>query len=297
MVDASARAPRTALIVVGVVLALVVGLVVGRATSSDSAHAAAAEPKSGAPSAAATTTTTATPQRRRARREQARPTPQPGHAAALAADLVVARAVALQYPTVASATAAHMLQAGGFAPELGAHYISYANIGREIRPDGSVDPRYPGGFIYDGNDPTSKLVGLMYISLGEKLPSGFPGPNDHWHRHHNLCIQYGRGPGGSIAVPFAPDRDITKAQCDGVHGTFMKQTVWMVHTWVVPGWESPKGVFSHEDPDLTLRERHRQGRRGRLLQGNVSELRVSRVVPGPSRRGCCVALRWCRRRW
>jgi hypothetical protein len=251
MVDASTRAPRTALIVVGVVLALVVGVVVGRATSGDSAHAAAAEPKSSAPSAA-TTTTTLPPLNVDELAETKPDQPlDPATRAKLAADLVVARAAALQYPTVASATAAHMLQAGGFAPQLGAHYISYANIGREIRPDGSVDPRYPGGYIYDGNDPTSKLVGLMYISLGDKLPSGFPGPNDHWHRHHNLCIQYGRGPGGSIAVPFAPDRDITKAQCDGVHGTFMKQTVWMVHAWVVPGWESPKGVFSHENPDLT----------------------------------------------
>lgn len=170
--------------------------------------------------------------------------------AKLDADLAVARSVTKEYPTVAAATAAHLLQAGGFAPELGAHYISYANVGREIRPDGSVDARYPGGFIYSGNSPTSRIVGLMYISLGDSLPSGFPGPNDHWHRHSNLCIQYGRGPGGSIAVPFAPDRDITKAQCDGVRGTFMKKTVWMVHAWVVPGWASPKGVFSHEDPDL-----------------------------------------------
>ena len=52
-------------------------------------------------------------------------------------------------------------------------------------------------------------------------------------------------------MPFAPDRDVTRAQCDTVHGEFMKKTVWMVHAWVVPGWESPKGVFSHSDPDLT----------------------------------------------
>jgi hypothetical protein len=31
---------------------------------------------------------------------------------------------------------------------------------------------------------------------------------------------------------------------------FMKQTVWMVHAWVVPGWESPQGVFSHDNPDV-----------------------------------------------
>lgn len=38
--------------------------------------------------------------------------------------------------------------------------------------------------------------------------------------------------------------------CDRYHGTFMKKTVWMVHGWVVPGWESPLGVFSHSNPNL-----------------------------------------------
>jgi len=30
----------------------------------------------------------------------------------------------------------------------------------------------------------------------------------------------------------------------------MAITGWMVHAWVVPGWESPDGVFSHENPNL-----------------------------------------------
>ena len=30
----------------------------------------------------------------------------------------------------------------------------------------------------------------------------------------------------------------------------MSITGWMVHAWVVPGWDSPAGVFSHENPDL-----------------------------------------------
>ena len=64
----------------------------------------------------------------------------------------------------------------------------------------------------------------------------------------NLCIQYDSN--GKIAVPFAPDRDVKRSQCDAVHGQFMPRTVWMVHAWVVPGWESPKGVFSHADPNL-----------------------------------------------
>src|SRR5436305_1460588 len=78
-------------------------------------------------------------------------------------------------------------------------------------------------------------------------PPGFPGPNDHWHLHQNLCIKYGAA---GISVPFAPDRDVTRAQCNTVHGQFMRKTVWMVHAWVVPGWESPNGVFSHANDNL-----------------------------------------------
>ncbi len=52
---------------------------------------------------------------------------------------------------------------------------------------------------------------------------------------------------GEIAVPFAADQNVTPQECSDVHGLFMKKTVWMVHAWVVPGWESPQGVFSHDN--------------------------------------------------
>jgi hypothetical protein len=55
---------------------------------------------------------------------------------------------------------------------------------------------------------------------------------------------------GKIVVPFAADSDVTEAQCAAVHGSFMRETAWMVHAWVVPGWESPLGVFSHNNPDV-----------------------------------------------
>ena len=38
--------------------------------------------------------------------------------------------------------------------------------------------------------------------------------------------------------------------CAGVGGTLMKITGWMVHAWVVPTWESPLGVFSHDNPNV-----------------------------------------------
>jgi len=172
----------------------------------------------------------------------------PATRAALAAQLTEARAVALQYPTVADATRAGMILAGGFAPGSGAHYLSFAGAAAGIRSDGGVDVAHPGSFIYDGTSPTSRIVGLMYLSLASLAPAGFAGPNDHWHRHSNVCVVYARG---GIQVPYPADRDVTPAQCHAVPGgQFMRQTVWMVHAWVVPGWESPLGVFSHDNPDV-----------------------------------------------
>jgi hypothetical protein len=37
---------------------------------------------------------------------------------------------------------------------------------------------------------------------------------------------------------------------DAVHGFFMAKSIWMVHAWVVPGWESPKGVFLHNNNNV-----------------------------------------------
>jgi hypothetical protein len=159
----------------------------------------------------------------------------------LASQLVEARAAAMRYPTVADAERAGMIPAGGFSPETGAHFI---NIRDALA---TFDPAHPGSYIYDGIAPTSKVIGLMYLSGAAVPPAGFAGPNDHWHRHSNTCVEFRAG---KIVVPFAADSDVTQAQCDALHGDFMKRTTWMVHAWVVPGWESPLGVFAHNNPDV-----------------------------------------------
>jgi hypothetical protein len=172
----------------------------------------------------------------------------PAQRKTLAAQLVVARSVAMQYPTVADATKAGYILAGKFTPGAGAHYISIAGSASSyLGKTTKVDPAHPLAFIYDGTAPTSTIVGLMYGSFAGVVPSGFAGPNDHWHRHRNLCIVFHNG---SIGIPFAPDSDVGKSQCDALHGMFMRESLWMVHTWVVPGWESPQGVFSHANIDL-----------------------------------------------
>jgi hypothetical protein len=157
--------------------------------------------------------------------------------AVLAAQLVAARTVAMKYPTVADAAAAgYHLVGGGFGPGSGAHYIGGYFMG--------FDPSNPLSLIYDGIRPTSQMVGLMYYTMSNKAPEGFAGPNDHWHRHSGVCL------GNGTDVLFPPDSDVTARQCAIAHGSYMAVTGWMVHAWVVPGWESPRGVFSHENPDL-----------------------------------------------
>jgi hypothetical protein len=162
--------------------------------------------------------------------------------AQLSEQLVVARSTALRYPTVADAEAAGYRLVAGFGPGSGAHYI-----GGPMTGPGPFDATGAQSLIYSGTSPTSQMVGLMYFAMGDTAPEGFAGPNDHWHRHSSVCTTF--GPNG-IDVPFPPDADVTEAQCTSVGGRYMNTTGWMVHAWVVPSWESPDGVFSHENPNL-----------------------------------------------
>jgi hypothetical protein len=159
----------------------------------------------------------------------------------LALQLAAARDEALKYPTVADAMAAGMRVAGGFAPGSGAHYINYSGIGS----DGTIDVTKVNSYIYDGTNPESQIVGLMYYSNSN--PEGFAGPNDHWHRHSNVCVKFGAN---GIEVPFPADADVSKQACEQAGARLMPVTGYMVHAWVVPGWESPQGVFSHENMNI-----------------------------------------------
>jgi hypothetical protein len=167
---------------------------------------------------------------------------------ALDAQLAVATKTAERYPTVADITKAGYILAGQFTPGAGAHYVSIHGATNAMYGHGSgIDPADPLAYIYEGTAPTSKIVGLMYASFATYAPSGFAGPNDHWHRHTNLCITFDKG---DIGIPFPPDGSVTDAQCKAVKGMFMRRTFWMVHAWVVPTWKSPQGVFSHANLNL-----------------------------------------------
>jgi hypothetical protein len=170
------------------------------------------------------------------------PTPQqaitdPATRAALADQLAAARAAALAYPTAADATAAGYRKVTTYLPCIAAHYMKYSYV------DGTFDPSAPEMLLYDGDGPDARIVGLSYYVLsGSTAPEGFAGPNDPWHQHIGLCIRGGLVVGGSqLSAEECAARGGRKG--DG-------SAAWMVHAWVVPGWESAWGTFSAEHPEL-----------------------------------------------
>jgi hypothetical protein len=157
----------------------------------------------------------------------------------LQVQMAAARTVVAKYPTVAAATEAGYHISTVYVPCIGAHYTNIGLVG-------SFDPGRPSELLYDGTRANSKIVGLSYLVWHPGgPPPGFAGPNDHWHQHNTnggLCLRGGLVVGGE---------DSTPAQCAAAGGRkTVLGDIWMVHAWVVPGFECSWGVFSGECPEL-----------------------------------------------
>lgn len=169
----------------------------------------------------------------------------------LTSQLAQARQAAMQYPTVKDFMAAGGQRVGFFAPGSGAHYsfITATNPMERL----TFDPAKPLMLLYAGNDDTSPVVGAMYLVLiGDSAPEGFAGPNDEWHQHKGACMGGASKTAMEFVLPI--DKDASKEQCDAAHGAYIAVSPWMVHVWLAPGWESPDGVFSHDNPLLICRD-------------------------------------------
>lgn len=161
----------------------------------------------------------------------------------LADELVEVRELAMQYPTVADAEGAGYELTTPYAPGTGAHYGKDA----DTQPPGQpLDLAKPQSFLYDGTEPGSRLVGVMYVQLGgNTAPDGFAGPLDTWEAFPGQCLKPG------TTDPVFPTKDsVTKAECDEAGGTFVDVTAWIQHVWIVPGWEAPGGVFAPYNADI-----------------------------------------------
>ena len=161
----------------------------------------------------------------------------------LGQQLVEAREVALRYPTVADVEAAGYHRAGPFSPGAGAHYVLMDGTGTNL--DGNIDLQRPLSYLYDGTNPTSEVVGVMYYTLAPDAPAGFAGSTDIWHKHSGACLVTNAD--GSVESPLPVDQDTTPAMCDEAGGEFLDTTGWMLHVWAVPGYDAPDGVFAHDN--------------------------------------------------
>ena len=163
--------------------------------------------------------------------------------AALAEQLRVVRDVALRYPTYADALAAGYVPTTPYAPGTGAHVGKPADAQTSGTP---LDLQRPQSYLYDGTEPDSRLVGVMYVQLGgDERPDGFIGPLDRWSKTRGQCIEQ-----GSLDPAFPAAESVTEEMCDSVDGQFFDVIAWTQHAWVVPGWEAPGGVFAPMNDDI-----------------------------------------------
>ena len=158
----------------------------------------------------------------------------------LEAQQALARDVAAKYPTVADAERAGYKKSTVYVPCIGAHYTNTALAG-------GFSPSAPSELLYDGTSPDARIVGLSYLVWHPGgAPQGFVGPNDVWHQHTfngGLCIN---GDGLVIGA-----ESTSASDCAAHGGAKVPLTdVWMLHDWVVPGWECSWGVFAAECPEL-----------------------------------------------
>lgn len=163
----------------------------------------------------------------------------PAQCQALNDEIAKARATALKYPTAADAQAAGYTRVTTYVPGIAAHWMKFSIV------DDKFDVEQPEMLLYDGNGLDASIVGLSYylIHPGDNEPTqGFVGDEDHSHRHIGLCVK------GTLVVG---DSTTTPEQCAALGGKKNdNQAGWMSHAWVVPGCESPWGVFSGANPLL-----------------------------------------------
>jgi hypothetical protein len=154
-------------------------------------------------------------------------------------ELDLARETALKYPTVADVTKAGWTRVTPYVPGIAAHYMNFGMV------DGEFDIEEPEMILYDGSEPDSRVIGLSYYTRldGTQPPTqGFVGPNDLTHRHFGLCVN-NTGVIGDSTTTDEECKRMGGAKLSGFDG-------WMMHAWVVPGCESPWGVFSAVNPLL-----------------------------------------------
>jgi hypothetical protein len=145
----------------------------------------------------------------------------------------VAVAAARRVDTAAKANAAGYVVASTTAPGVGVHFVNWELI------DKPFDPAAPSMLLFDMRGPEPVLAGFSYWLRSDVAPAGFAGANDHWHQHSGLCIVNGWVDREEVEGP---------SLCAGSY--LGGRDLWMLHAWVVPGYENRWGDFADTNPVL-----------------------------------------------
>jgi hypothetical protein len=143
-----------------------------------------------------------------------------------------ARAAVPGLDSAGEATAAGYTRAALPVSGIGTHWVNWTLI------DAPFDPARPAMLLFDERGDSPVLVGFSYWIHSAAEPDGFAGPNDSWHRHTNLCIVNG----------WVDRERSSPAACAG--RVLAGSDLWMLHAWVVPGWENRWGDFAVHNPAL-----------------------------------------------
>jgi len=144
-----------------------------------------------------------------------------------------ARRAATNLDTPEEAAEAGYVRAAAQGPGVGVHWVKWSLV------DAPFDPEQPAMLLFDERGGAAELAGFSYWLLSDDEPAGFAGANDHWHQHTGLCIVNGW-----------VDREMS-AGPEACAGTYLGGAdLWMLHAWVVEGYENRWGDFAVMNPRL-----------------------------------------------
>ena len=149
-------------------------------------------------------------------------------------ELTVAQSVIGELDTIEKAAARGYVLATSTSPGIGTHWVRWSQI---LEP---FAPNNPSMLLFDHSKSPPVLVGYSYALQSPEVPTGFAGDSDMWHRHAGLCV--------ALSGWVIRERSAGPADCDGSYiagGDF-----WMLHAWIVPGWENRDGVFAPANSKL-----------------------------------------------
>jgi hypothetical protein len=146
-----------------------------------------------------------------------------------------AMAFARQYPTVRAAEAAGFYRTVQYLAGMGTHH-------QNLSLGSAFNPNRPNTLQYAGNSPDSPLIGMSWLvrSATSQPPAGWPGVNDVWHPHRDLCYR-GRDVIGN---------NVGAARCSQLGGRYSPINLWMAHAWIVPNMQFQTDVHAGIHPCL-----------------------------------------------